>query len=232
MDCSQVHDFLPEFALGTLPQADATAVRAHLASCDAHADAVHLRAAALSLSASAPERAPAPGGRQRLLTRLQQEGPGPASTSRPLPSRPTSARWRGRGGLRAASIAAALAIVSIGLLAWNLVLQIDNDPASGDATAFIAATPGPAGDVLPLPDDGRILLDFHDLPALPAGREYQVWLIDAGGPRGAGTFRAASDGRAAFLIQDSAPADAIAVTVEPAGGSPQPTSDPILIAEV
>lgn len=68
------------------------------------------------------------------------------------------------------------------------------------------------------------------LPPLPAGRTYQLWTIVAGQPVSHGIFEPAGDGRAQVLAQAPPGAvQAIAVTVEPAGGVPAPTGDKVLL---
>lgn len=79
-----------------------------------------------------------------------------------------------------------------------------------------------------------LIFSAQGLPALPAGRTYQLWVIPAGAgatPVGAGTFDLDSAGRVAVSLPlpDGVPAvAAVAVTAEPAGGSASPTS-PILL---
>jgi anti-sigma-K factor RskA len=65
------------------------------------------------------------------------------------------------------------------------------------------------------------------LGPLPPDRVYQVWLLDGGAPRSAGliTPDAAGQGTLALRSDDVAGATVIAVTEEPAGGSPGPTTD-------
>lgn len=68
------------------------------------------------------------------------------------------------------------------------------------------------------------------LPPLAAGRTYQLWTIVAGQPVSHGVFGPEADGRAQVLAQaPPGPVDAIAVTIEPAGGVPAPTGDKVLL---
>lgn len=70
----------------------------------------------------------------------------------------------------------------------------------------------------------------HNLPDLKPGRTYQLWLVTPNAKISAGTF-AAHDGdammRATYALSPSQ-LMALAVTEEPAGGMPQPTSAPIM----
>jgi anti-sigma-K factor RskA len=67
------------------------------------------------------------------------------------------------------------------------------------------------------------------LPALPNDRTYQAWSIVNGQPRSIGLLRAT--GPNAFEA-DLSGAEAIALTVEPAGGSTAPTTDPFLVTSL
>ena len=69
--------------------------------------------------------------------------------------------------------------------------------------------------------------------ALPAPSEeevYEAWLLRDGVPEPAGLFES-HHGAAAIPVEGSIEgADAVAVTVEPSGGSSVPTSEPLLTA--
>jgi anti-sigma-K factor RskA len=67
------------------------------------------------------------------------------------------------------------------------------------------------------------------LPALPAGKVYQLWLIGKPTITSAGLLPPAKDGRTpAVLATGVVKGDTLGLTVEPAGGSAQPTTTPIL----
>jgi hypothetical protein len=72
----------------------------------------------------------------------------------------------------------------------------------------------------------------HNMPALGAGRTYQLWLVTAGQKISAGTFSVTAGGDA--LVQATYALDpnalkAVAVTEEPAGGMPQPTGAMVVV---
>jgi len=68
------------------------------------------------------------------------------------------------------------------------------------------------------------------LPALSDGKVYEAWYIDATGARAAGTFRPATDAATWHVLDGTMTAGAaVGVTVEPEGGSAQPTTDPVLV---
>ncbi|MDI2028887.1 anti-sigma factor [Saccharopolyspora sp. TS4A08] len=70
-----------------------------------------------------------------------------------------------------------------------------------------------------------------DMPAAPADRTYQLWFIGGAGPTSAGVLPSAPTGEP---LMTAMPADArqLAVTVEPRGGSAQPTTEPIMVMAV
>jgi anti-sigma-K factor RskA len=75
---------------------------------------------------------------------------------------------------------------------------------------------------------GQAEITLRDMPALPAGRAYQLWLIDSSTMRSAGVVAATTESRS-VLADDLGDATSVAITVEPAAGSAQPTTAPILL---
>ena len=69
----------------------------------------------------------------------------------------------------------------------------------------------------------------------PAGRVYQLWFLKEGEAIAASTFDSEADGDVVVTVPgpaDRAGLTGAAITEEPAGGSPQPTSAPILVGTV
>jgi anti-sigma-K factor RskA len=67
------------------------------------------------------------------------------------------------------------------------------------------------------------------LPALPSGKVYQLWLIGPAKTTSVGLLPPAKSGRTpAVLATGVVKGDALGLTVEPAPGSAQPTTTPIL----
>jgi anti-sigma-K factor RskA len=80
----------------------------------------------------------------------------------------------------------------------------------------------------------KMVLTSSGLPALAHARVYELWLLTpAGGAIANGLLPAARGGATAPVISSGPPRGAqVAVTVEPAGGSKQPTSKPIVVLSV
>jgi len=83
------------------------------------------------------------------------------------------------------------------------------------------------------PESGRLIVYAHNLPPVPDGRTYQLWVIVDKQPRSAGLVNADAQGEAKY---DTGPLQGlggdvkVAVTLEPDGGVAQP-SGPLVLAE-
>jgi anti-sigma-K factor RskA len=93
----------------------------------------------------------------------------------------------------------------------------------------------PRGKLLVSPNRGVLLL-VNNLPPAAEGRVFQMWLVPkSGGPVPAGTFQTSADGRALHVNTQSVNFDttaAVALSVEPVGGSAAPTTTPFLAVPV
>ena len=76
---------------------------------------------------------------------------------------------------------------------------------------------------------GRGVVVGGDLPVLDEGRVYELWILREDGPAPAGLFRPDADGAVEVVLDldDVVGSGGLAVSDEPAGGSPSPTG-PIL----
>ena len=80
-----------------------------------------------------------------------------------------------------------------------------------------------------------VVMAAFDLPPAAAGRIYQLWGIVTGlDPVSFGTFQTAPGGTAIFRspVPEGIEFELGAVTDEPAGGSPQPTTTPFLVGDL
>jgi anti-sigma-K factor RskA len=110
------------------------------------------------------------------------------------------------------------------------VLAVIADPTARRQTA---ATAG-GGAVTLVAARGRAVLLADNLPALAPGRAYQLWLVRPGAtsPLALGPEGAAGAVPWTRLVSGVDAGDAVAVSVEPAGGSPRPTTTPISLVRV
>lgn len=81
-----------------------------------------------------------------------------------------------------------------------------------------------------------VLLVATSLPPAAPGKAYELWLVPSHGmPQSAGMFQPAADNAALYVHKgavDLTTTKAIEVTLENQGGAPQPTSPPIVYAEL
>src|SRR5690606_37421869 len=77
---------------------------------------------------------------------------------------------------------------------------------------------------------GQSVLLVDGLASLGEEQTYELWYIRDDGPVSAGTFNTTGTGDSWRVLDGEMGAgDAVGVTVEPAGGSEQPTTDPLLV---
>lgn len=97
--------------------------------------------------------------------------------------------------------------------------------------AGLGPTPGAIGETFLDPRQGRAVFWAFHLPASAPGTTYQLWWIGSAGPVSAGTFDVDARGQGRLEIGRVDRLDEIqawAVTIEPAGGVPQPTGAMVL----
>jgi anti-sigma-K factor RskA len=70
----------------------------------------------------------------------------------------------------------------------------------------------------------RIAVDGSDMPAPPPKHAYQLWLVHDGQAESLSVM----EGDSTTAVEEIPEGGVLAVTVEPSGGSDQPTTDPIL----
>jgi anti-sigma-K factor RskA len=104
----------------------------------------------------------------------------------------------------------------------NQVLRSDEFRAV--ALAGTKTAPTARAKVLFNPATHKVYVDVRSLPALPADKQYQLWALDKGKPVDAGVLTVATaTGEGIQLMKDVANAQTFAMTIEPVGGSANPT---------
>ncbi len=234
---AEMRDLLGAYALGAVSDEEAAAVRAFLATNpESRAEIVELWAAVDLLPALVVPMEPPPGLRDRIAAAVLADAAAssPVPTVEPvrLPSQPTmqvlppvaeplpapiqrpASFWSRATPWVAA--AAALLLITAGLLYWNLQLrnQIESTPPPEViALAPTDAAPGASGEVHYSPDQQLFLLDVKNLPPLKEGQVYEVWLIKGKEAKPAGVFDQPTDQHA--IVADRSRYDLLAITVEP-----------------
>lgn len=231
------HTLSGAYALNALPPEETVRFEDHLTRCDTCVQEVRGFTETAALLGEAARRQPPPELRARVLAevaRTRQLAPPPDRLAEPV------RRWWTRGSTWV--IAACLAVaVALGTVAWEqaqrirdleqnerLVAAVLSDPGAQYTAAepmegvFVAAVYSEA--------HGSLVFSGHGLEPLE-DEDYQLWFTrDDGSVYSAGVLPVDAQGVVAPVPASprGAGTEGVAVTVEPLGGSEQPTSEPIM----
>jgi hypothetical protein len=232
------------YVLHALPAGEEAAFEEHLAGCaSCRREVDQLTGAAVRLGASETS-APSAELRRRVLDQIV--------TVRQVRSHAFASRHRRRRqrGLKLALAASLAAAAALGGVAWWQSSEADT---AREQTAQDRAGYRQLADVLTAPDatisteklarggtasvvasraHGRSALIASGLPPLTDDRVYQLWYAEPGLFRPAGLLSSAGGRQAHVLDGRLGGATAVCVTVEPAGGSRQPTTRPLGVISV
>ncbi len=258
--CAELQPEIAAYALGETEAA--AALLEHLAECPAcQRDLRAYVQVARMLPYDAPDVAPPPALRARILTAVEETGAAPPTTAPSLVAASESQvtmraggqprRWRWLPWFRPAY--GAVAVAFIALLVWNVALQrqVDTQAAqiaasrsswqtmtallNNSAVRWYAITGDEAnGHFWAAPQGQVACLVAQGLPPLHEGQVYQVWLVHGGEHASGGTFEE-HDGNGWVLIRSNEPLsnyDSVGVTIEPRGGSVAPTGTPVLQGQI
>ena len=212
----------------------------HLGRCQSCAIEVRgFREVATAMAFAAADEAPA-GLRERVLAaaaRTRQVPPEVAGGSRSRPRRTRSWVPWVSGVVAAASIVVA---VLFGFAQARTQDELSQVRAQNEAISLLLSSPqvtllsrettkGGVATVVLSAVRHQLAVVTSGLPALPPGRVYQLWLIGTTKTTSAGLLPATEAGRTApVLATGVVKGDTLGLTVEPAPGSAQPTTKPIL----
>jgi anti-sigma factor RsiW len=226
MERGDLHDQLAAYALDALDDHERDEFEAHLSGCEhCRAELADFRETASMLAHAVEGPAPPDALRERILDVARQERPSQSVVV-----------LRPRRALRLTAIAAAAAVAAaIGLGVWaaSLSSSLDAERSAlaeqARAAAILAddnstrVPMGERGELVRSPDGDAVMVVRNLAPA-PEGQTYEAWVIDSGGPVPAGLFE--GGGQEVVLLEEPvAEGTMVAVTLEPDGGSEQPTGD-------
>lgn len=246
------------YALGALAEAEATELRLHVAGCSVCANKLaEWRGHAALLAFDVAQETPSAAAKDKLFARIAAERETGARGRMPLRGADTrrAVRWWNWVLVPATAV---MALLSFGLwrqnnrlfaelqeaqrVAANLerervrVQKLVNVLAAPETiTVKLASPENAAGASGVVKYDRRtgVVVYTAQLPALPAEKVYQMWLVPASGaPISAGIFVPGAAG-SAHVWSAEVPGDtepkAFAVTIEPAGGLAQPSGPKVLL---
>jgi anti-sigma-K factor RskA len=252
------HDLIGAYALGAVDDLERARFDRHLEECaDCRAELAELNEATTALAATLAEAPPAHlrGEVLERITQTPQESHEAPHADRPAADRPgvEPARHRGTVGQRVGTRAKRLALVAAALVAValfslnaltprqgplddvraaalegdtsevnRLIEEFDDELAVDD----VVTDTGVTARVVSSDDDTVLITD--GLPELPGDQTYQAWLMEDEGPRPAGLLGPGADPVGGVGDLDEG-VQAVAVSVEPAGGSEQPSDEIVLM---
>jgi hypothetical protein len=235
------HQFVGAYVLHALPAAEEASFENHLAGCAACREEVAELSEVTLRLASAQDATPSPELRRDVLERI-------ARTRQEHLPRAVPVRRRAVRAALAACLALAAALG--GVAVWQ---HTEADEARGEVAARKAQA-SVLTDILTARDatistqklsngadigvvasrsQGRAAFIASDLPRLGNDQVYELWYAaKSGGLRPAGLLPGSGGGHAQLLHGSLDDVGAVGITAEPAGGSRQPTSDPLGIVTV
>ncbi len=229
MDHGRFEELKDAYVLGALSETERQEFEEYLASHpERRAEVEELGAVAGLLALSPQEHEPPPQLRSRILEAVGGEATHAAEDRR--------SAWIGEL-LKVRNLALGVAaLLVIGLFSWSMLLreEVQDLQASQQRTIVLEGS-GVAeearAEVVVL-ESGRAVLMAENMPPVPEDRTMQIWVIEDDNPEPGGLFEPDDKMVAAAITHPLRGADAIAVTVEPDGGSRKPTSHPMLTAKL
>jgi anti-sigma-K factor RskA len=263
LTCDEVRELLPLLALDALDVDERDVLEDHLVGCNACLeDLAGFSETAAALALALPQSDPSPALKGRVLSEARRARLVPSVGGRrqipppPLWGGRRDPRWR----VSLSSLVAGLALMlAAGSTAWALNLRSELDAQTARiatlserannyarVTAVLQAadtqirvlqstsgTPDSFGRVYVDPDTSAGMLMVRNLPPLPQGRVYQLWVARADGERESAGVLTWTDksGNGYTLIQcpdKLSRWQSFNVTEEPTGGSQLPTGSRLL----
>lgn len=260
MDQRDIQELLPFYALDALTDEEKELVESYIAAHpEARAQVQEMIHTASSLSQGVSPEEPPRRIRDALMRRVR-EGERERSSVAVQPSRRVI---RSESIFQALSLGAAVVAIiwavflniqlyrlqgQMSLLGDALVAQsnslqeinsiLSQPTASPVITISLAGTdarPDAHGQLIADPSSNSAVLVIAGLGELEAGKTYQVWLIDGGGPRSAGLLAVDAHGQGILIVTSEfaiGEFNSLGISIEPDGGSAQPTGEIVVLSDL
>jgi anti-sigma-K factor RskA len=229
-ECEELGQAAP-YVLTALERGEAERYREHLDRCGlCSLEVSRLQPVADSLAANTPSVPASAELRERVMATVSAEAEllhaAGAGADRPERSR---VRWR----VRRPQLLTAILAMGAGLLIGAVAIDTGSREPATHVTSALASAPHGARAVL-RQVGGHAELVVSGVSQPPRGKIYEIWLARAGAaPQATDALFGVTgrDGSASVDVPgDLAGVRQVMVTAEPLGGSPHPTSAPIIVA--
>jgi anti-sigma-K factor RskA len=247
------------YALGALDGQEMQAFEAHVPGCPAcRKELAAAKQRVLRLGLAAPAVAPRPQVKSALMEKVKAERAAAGARAVQVKPKKKRWGLRFSLGFAIATAALAFATFELAKMDWERGKQIKNLQAELDAAqtkakldaqameAMASVTAAPDSAMITLlqqaggpPGQAHVMYNARmglavysgQIAPAPADKSYQLWLVPASGsPVNAGMVGANQENGAVVVrLTPGLVAKAFAVTMEPAGGMPQPTGPKVLV---
>lgn len=248
MTTADLHTLTGAYVLHSLAPDERAEFEQHLLRCPACTQEVRELAATVGRLGLAVAMTPPPALKQRVMRQVSAERQDPPRVSRR--ARPSRAPSRWSRFALAACLAAAVGFGGVAFWqnqsAQDYRADAQRSQQRVEAIASVLAAPdarltsaklkngtagtdGATGTVVVSQSRNRAAFLTSGLPKPPQGKVYQLWFSSDGKFRSAGLMDAAKPDNAVMMDGPVDTASGMGITVEPAGGSAQPTTDPLAL---
>jgi anti-sigma factor RsiW len=240
-DHARYEDDLAAYLLDALTADETRAIERHIEGCPRCQERARWLQGSVEMLPTAVEQLePPPALKERLMSTVRAEAAAGAGGRQAAPPaaapdrdrrRDADRGWLGRlFALPRPALALGAIVLAVGAGVLGYALGSDDDV--NRPTTIQAQVAPPGASVARERDGDRGILHVSGLPQR-TNRIYEVWLARGDRVRPAGLFQVDRRGQGAAAIPSGLDdADRVMVTLEPPGGSPQPTSDPLVITDV
>ncbi len=240
--CPERHDDLAAYALGALDPGEAAELERHLAGCPACSERVlWLRPAADLVPASVRQVEPPASLRAGLMATVRAEAGAEAEAAAEQESRKEHIgplarvhEWLfGEGSLRPALAGFAAVCLLVAAIGGYEIGHSGGGSPQPKTFAALPTSPNSAANGTVQVSGNSGTLTVSNMHAIPKSQVYQAWVAKGSKIEPSSVFVVDGSGRGSASIPSiPAGADRVMVTREPAGGSRQPSTAPVLTAEL
>jgi len=237
----EVHAISGAYALDAISDLERHSFERHLSSCESCAEELRgFRLTTARLAVASATQPPANLRQQVLAAAASTPQEGATRTAKPSgePRAGRTVRW-----LSAAAAVLLIATGALGVATYSNAQRADELTATAAEVAAVLSAPdaesvrgpvsgGGAGSVVVSREQGKAVFTTAGLGQPPSGTTYQLWAIGDEGAQSRGLVTPGEEGTAGDVVPWPADATTFGMTVEPAGGSEQPTTDPVLLLEL
>jgi anti-sigma-K factor RskA len=235
---ANIHTLTGAYAVDALSADEQAEFERHLEDCDACRQEVReLRETGARLAVGVAQEPPA-ALREHVLAEIagvRQLPPVVTGADTPVPL-VRSRRWsRTMLGVAAALVAA---VLGLSVVVVQLRAQLDETRQQAQTLAAVVNAPdatsvGSAqGRLVVSRSAGKAVYFAGDLPPKPDDKAYQLWFMSPEATRSAAVLAERPDRTEPVLLTLTPDADQFGITIEPAGGSPSPTSPPVAMLDL